>query len=87
MALQTDDRSIRVPQFKEFLEKLKAAVPASPTYVLLDKLERAPQQGSEGTSKVSRLRANLQRSVLQSRQRDRATLVLQQASFSTQDHR
>ena len=38
MALQTDDRSIKVPQFKEFLEKLKAAVPASPTYVLLDNL-------------------------------------------------
>ena len=38
VALQMDDRAIKVPQFKEFLEKLKAAVPASPTYVLLDNL-------------------------------------------------
>ena len=38
VALQTDDRSIRVSQFKEFLEKLKVVVPASPTYVLLDNL-------------------------------------------------
>ena len=38
LALHTDDRSIKVPQFKEFLEKLRTNCTATPTYVLLDNL-------------------------------------------------
>ena len=37
-ALLTHDRSIRVPEFKEFLDKLRANCKATPTYVLLDNL-------------------------------------------------